>query len=105
MYLLIIILQSHYLKFYKFIKKLKELSYLNKYIYKYKFYYLIGSFFILVSTFFAIIPATLIRETFNMIEEGYSLYILNEDFDLRENVFKDIYEIIMKKFEEAMTCS
>ena len=69
---------------------MKELSYLNKYIYKYKFYYLIGSFFILVSTFFAIIPAIFIRETFNMIEEGYSLYILNEDFDLRENVFKDI---------------
>ena len=69
---------------------MKELSYLNKYIYKYKFYYLIGAFFILVSTFFAIIPATLIRETFNMIEEGYSLYILNEDFDLKENVFKDI---------------
>jgi len=69
---------------------LKELSYLNKYIYKYKFYYLIGSFFILVSTFFAIIPATLIRETFNIIEEGYSLYILNEDFNLKKNVFKDI---------------
>ena len=69
---------------------MKELSYLNKYIYKYKFYYLIGSFFILVSTFFAIIPATLIRETFNIIEEGYSLYILNEDVDLKKNVFKDI---------------
>ena len=69
---------------------MKELSYLNKYIYKYKFYYLIGSFFILVSTFFAIIPATLIRETFNIIEEGYSLYILNEDVDLKNNVFKDI---------------
>ena len=69
---------------------MKELSYLNKYIYKYKFYYLIGSFFILISTFFAIIPATLIRETFNMIEEGYSLYILNEDVDLKKNVFKDI---------------
>ena len=69
---------------------MKELSYLNKYIYKYKFYYLIGSFFILVSTFFAIIPATLIRETFNIIEEGYSLYILNEDFNLKKNVFKDI---------------
>jgi ATP-binding cassette subfamily B protein len=69
---------------------LKELSYLNKYIYKYKFYYLIGSFFILVSTFFAIIPATLIRETFNIIEEGYSLYILNEDFNLKKNVSKDI---------------
>ena len=69
---------------------MRELSYLNKYIYKYKFYYLIGSFFILISTFFAIIPATLIRETFNIIEEGYSLYILNEDVDLKKNVFKDI---------------
>lgn len=69
---------------------MKELSYLNKYISKYKFYYFIGGLFILISTFFAIIPATLIRETFNIIEEGYSIYISNEDANVKEGVFKDI---------------
>jgi ATP-binding cassette subfamily B protein len=77
---------------------LKELSYLNKYIYKYKFYYLIGSFFILISTFFAILPATLIRETFNIIEEGYSLYILNEDVDLKKMFLKIFYFILLVLF-------
>ena len=34
-----------------------------------------GTLFILFSTVFAIIPATLIRETFNLIESGYKEYI------------------------------
>ena len=69
---------------------MKELSYLNKYISKYKFYYFIGSLFILISTFFAIVPATLIRETFNVIEEGYTIYTSNEDISIKEGVFKNI---------------
>ena len=69
---------------------MKELSYLNKYISKYKFYYFIGGLFILISTFFAIVPATLIRETFNVIEEGYSIYTSNENINMEKGVFKDI---------------
>ncbi|MEC7877867.1 MAG: ABC transporter ATP-binding protein [Bacteroidota bacterium] len=53
---------------------MKELSYLNKYLIKYKYYYFVGTLFILFSTVFAIIPATLIRETFNLLEGGYNEY-------------------------------
>ena len=53
---------------------MKDLSYLNKYLKKYKYYYTVGGFFILVSTVFAIVPATLIREVFNLIENGYKEY-------------------------------
>ena len=53
---------------------MKDLSYLNKYLLKYKYYYIIGGIFILISTAFAIIPATLIRETFNLIESGFQEY-------------------------------
>lgn len=53
---------------------MKELSYLNKYLIKYKYYYFVGTLFILFSTVFAIIPATLIRETFNLLEDGYNEY-------------------------------
>jgi len=53
---------------------LKDLSYLNKYLLKYKYYYIIGGIFILISTAFAIVPATLIRETFNLIESGFQEY-------------------------------
>ena len=53
---------------------MKELYYLNKYLIKYKYYYFVGTLFILFSTVFAIFPATLIRETFNLLEGGYNEY-------------------------------
>jgi len=68
---------------------LKDLSYLNKYLIKYKYYYTIGVIFILISTVFAIIPATLIRETFNLIESGYSDYE-NGDELIKSKILKDV---------------
>ena len=68
---------------------MKDLSYLNKYLIKYKYYYTIGVIFILISTVFAIIPATLIRETFNLIESGYSDYE-NGDELINSKILKDV---------------
>ena len=68
---------------------MKDLSYLNKYLLKYKYYYTIGGIFILVSTAFAIVPATLIRETFNLIENGYKEYS-SGDIILKEEILKDV---------------
>ncbi|MAR85261.1 MAG: ABC transporter [Cytophagia bacterium] len=68
---------------------MKELSYLNKYLIKYKSYYLMGTLFILFSTVFAIIPATLIRETFNLIETGYKEYI-NGNLDFKNIIINDV---------------
>ena len=68
---------------------MKDLSYLNKYLLKYKYYYTIGGVFILISTAFAIVPATLIRETFNLIENGYKEYSLGNTLAKKE-IFKDV---------------
>jgi len=68
---------------------LKDLSYLNKYLLKYKYYYTIGGIFILISTAFAIVPATLIRETFNLIENGYKEYSLGNTLAKKE-ILKDV---------------
>tara|TARA_B100000579_G_scaffold118192_1_gene95034 strand:- start:10068 stop:11837 length:1770 start_codon:yes stop_codon:yes gene_type:complete len=68
---------------------LKELSYLNKYLLKYKYYYIIGGLFIFISTAFAIVPATLIRETFNLIESGYKEYSLGNNI-LKEEILEDV---------------
>jgi len=68
---------------------LKDLSYLNKYLLKYKYYYTIGVIFILISTVFAVIPATLIRETFNLIESGYSQYE-NDEILIKSKILKDV---------------
>ncbi len=69
---------------------MKDLSYLNKYLLKYKYYYTIGVIFILISTVFAIIPATLIRETFNLIESGYSQYENGEKL-IKSIILKDVF--------------
>ena len=68
---------------------MKDLSYLNKYLLKYKYYYTIGGIFILISTAFAIVPATLIRETFNLIENGYEEYSLGNTLAKKE-ILKDV---------------
>ena len=68
---------------------MKDLSYLNKYLLKYKYYYAIGGVFILISTAFAIVPATLIRETFNLIENGYEEYS-SGNIILKEEILKDV---------------
>ncbi len=68
---------------------MKDLSYLNKYLLKYKYYYTIGGVFILISTAFAIVPATLIRETFNLIENGYKEYSLGNNLAKKE-ILKDV---------------
>jgi ATP-binding cassette subfamily B protein len=48
---------------------LKELSYLNKYFWKYKWRFLLGVSFVVVSNFFAIKPAQYVRESFDMVRE------------------------------------
>ena len=68
---------------------MKDLSYLNKYLLKYKYYYTIGGIFILISTAFAIVPATLIRETFNLIENGYKEYS-SGNIILKKEILKDV---------------
>lgn len=68
---------------------MKDLSYLNKYLKKYKYYYSVGVLFILISTVFAIIPATLIREVFNLIENGYKEYS-SGNLILKEEILKNV---------------
>ena len=68
---------------------MKELSYLNKYLFKYKKFYLLGTGFIFISTFFALIPATLIRETFDLIEEGIAIFS-SGDLDARDKTLSTV---------------
>ena len=68
---------------------MKELYYLNKYLIKYKYYYFVGTLFILFSTVFAIFPATLIRETFNLIEGGYNQYSAGNS-GVKDEIISDV---------------
>lgn len=56
---------------------MRSLNYLNKYLFKYKYRLLLGTVFIVISNFFALYPAQIIRETFNLVEAKLSNKVID----------------------------
>ncbi|MCH8554943.1 MAG: ABC transporter ATP-binding protein/permease [Schleiferiaceae bacterium] len=52
---------------------MKSLSYLNKYLWKYKYHYGVGFVFVIIAVIFQIYPAQFVRESFNTVEEAIRL--------------------------------
>jgi len=71
---------------------MKSLSYLNKYLLKYKYHLLLGTFFVIISNIFAIYPAQYIREAFDFSGESIRQYNLIADeaekFAKKEEIIK-----------------
>ncbi|MFA0961713.1 ABC transporter ATP-binding protein [Roseivirga sp. BDSF3-8] len=65
---------------------MKELSYLNKYFIKYKHFLLLGVLFVTISNIFQIIPALIVRYSFDMIRENYDLYNAFRSLPLQDNI-------------------
>jgi ATP-binding cassette subfamily B protein len=66
----------------------KSLSYLNKYLYKYKHYLLGGTLFLVISNVFAIAPALVVRYAFDLVKENIDLYRQFDGLALQENIFE-----------------
>ncbi len=60
---------------------MKSLKHLNKYLYKYKFFLFWGTIFVIISNFFSIIPAQIVRFAFNLIKENIDLFFMYENFE------------------------
>lgn len=71
---------------------MKELSYLNKFFYKYRWRIIPGVIFVIISNYFGILPAQVIREAFDLVKENIDLYRLYDGFD-RQSI---IYEVFSK---------
>lgn len=56
---------------------MRSLKYLNKYLFKYKYRLLLGTVFIVISNVFALYPAQIIRETFNLVEAKLSNKVID----------------------------
>ncbi|MEJ8757631.1 ABC transporter ATP-binding protein [Pontibacter sp. H259] len=69
---------------------MKSLRYLNKYLLKYKFRLFWGLVFIIISNFFQILPAQVVRYAFNLIKEGINLHNLYEGMSQQDMVY-DIF--------------
>ena len=52
---------------------MKSLKYLNKYLWKYRFRLVLGILFVAVSNLFAIYPAQIIREAFDVVAQSEEL--------------------------------
>lgn len=66
---------------------MKDLKYLNKYLLKYKYHILLGVLFTILTNFFQIVPAQLVRYALDLVVDNVSLYKQLEGFDLQEDVF------------------
>lgn len=67
---------------------MKELAYLNKYFYKYRWKLIPGVLFVIISNYFGILPAKVIREAFDLVKDNIDLYRLYDGFERQELIYK-----------------
>jgi ATP-binding cassette subfamily B multidrug efflux pump len=67
---------------------MNELRYLNKFFYKYRWKLIPGVIFVIISNFFAVLPAQIIRLALDLVNENISLYRLFNGFDRQEILYK-----------------
>ena len=67
---------------------MKALSYINKYLFQYKRYLLLGTLFLVISNIFAIIPAQIVRYAFDLVKENIDLYRLYEGYALQQSIYE-----------------
>ena len=60
---------------------MKDLAYLNKFFLKYKWRLIPGIIFVIIANLFAVLPAQVIRTTFNLVSENIAIYRLFIDFE------------------------
>lgn len=64
----------------------KALKHLNKYLFKYRFRFLAGFFFVVVSNIFAVYAPQVVRHAFDLVKETFSVYKLMAGFELQDSL-------------------
>jgi len=60
---------------------MKDLAYLNKFFLKYKWRLIPGIIFVIIANLFAVLPAQVIRTTFNLVSDNIAIYRLFSGFE------------------------
>jgi ATP-binding cassette subfamily B protein len=68
----------------------KALKYLNQYLWKYKWYLILGTIFTIISNLFGIIPAQLVRYALDLVIETLDIYYLFNGTSLQSEMY-DIF--------------
>ncbi len=69
---------------------MKDLAYLNKFFYKYRWRLIPGIIFVIISNIFGVLPAQVIRVAFDLVTENISTYQLFTGFN-RQHIIYDIF--------------
>lgn len=67
---------------------MKELAYLNKFFYKYRWRLIPGVIFVIISNIFGVLPAQVIRIAFDLVNENISTYKLFNGFERQDLVYE-----------------
>lgn len=62
---------------------MKDLAHLNKYLFKYKYHLILGTVFIIISNLFGVIPAVVVRHSFDLIQGSLQIFHGFDGFDLQ----------------------
>lgn len=69
---------------------MKDLQYLNKYFWKYKWHLLLGILFVSISNYFNVLQPRLIREALDLVIENISLYRSLEGFEAQKSLYSTL---------------
>ncbi|MFT6865912.1 MAG: ATP-binding cassette subfamily B multidrug efflux pump [Cyclobacteriaceae bacterium] len=69
---------------------MKDLAHLNKYLLKYKWHLILGTIFIIISNFFGIIPAVVVRYSFDLLQNSFKIYDAFDGFGIQSESLKMI---------------
>ncbi|NUO01779.1 MAG: ABC transporter ATP-binding protein [Saprospiraceae bacterium] len=69
---------------------MKELSYLNKHFYRYRWRLLLGIVFVMVSNYFRVLQPQIVREALDMVVDNISFYKLFSGFSLQPEIYKSL---------------
>lgn len=67
---------------------MKDLAYLNKFFYKYRWRLIPGVLFVIISNIFGVLPAQVIRVAFDLVTENIALYRLYSGFNRQEVIYQ-----------------
>lgn len=70
--------------------RMKNLAYLNKFFFKYRWRLVPGIFFVILSNLFGVLPAQVIRVAFDLVNENISIYRLYAGFE-RQSLIYEIF--------------
>ncbi len=68
---------------------MKHLAYLNKYLWKYRWHLIPGILFVIISNVFGVLPAPVIRLSFDLVTENIGIYHLYAGFE-RQNIIYNL---------------